>query len=271
MNAGLFDHVILCLPTLKDTLWLECTSQNQPFGFQGSFTADRQVLIIEKENSKIVRTKKFGTQHNVTTRKVELNILNDLNTKCNTYTKYHNISAEEVFDYYLGYPKEEFDQYLSRRFDIPSYSVSKYDYNLIKSENPILEERLDIDLPYYANFSGNRIFVVPNLFSKSNTKIPIELSRKEPYYFEYGYSIHDSIFINIPEGYKIESSPKTLSIEEVFGKYFVGITKTESQIIYTRFKMIKSGSYASSNSILISNFFKTMHELDRSKIVFVKK
>jgi hypothetical protein len=32
-----------------DYTWLECTSQDDPFGFQGNFTDDRDVLVVKPE------------------------------------------------------------------------------------------------------------------------------------------------------------------------------------------------------------------------------
>jgi hypothetical protein len=62
------------VPFEKDTVWLECTSQYQPFGFLGDFTDDRDVLLITDESGKIAHTKIYKTEDNTQNRKIEAQI-----------------------------------------------------------------------------------------------------------------------------------------------------------------------------------------------------
>ena len=57
-----FNHMILCVPNYNDTIWLECTSQDNPFGYLGDFTGNRDVLVINENGGRITRTKTFSKE-----------------------------------------------------------------------------------------------------------------------------------------------------------------------------------------------------------------
>jgi transglutaminase-like putative cysteine protease len=58
------NHMILAIPNKNSFIFLECTSQVDPFGYQGTFTDDRDVLVVKPEGGEIVRTKIYQDEDN---------------------------------------------------------------------------------------------------------------------------------------------------------------------------------------------------------------
>ncbi len=74
-----FNHAILAVPINKDTIWLENTSNINPFGYMGAFTQNRFALLISKDQSKLVRIPALKMDDNLVATKYYFNL--ELNGK----------------------------------------------------------------------------------------------------------------------------------------------------------------------------------------------
>ena len=71
------NHMILNIPNEGNDVWLECTSQTNPFGFLGDFTDDRDVLVVTPEGGIIKRTPAYINKDNLQTINANINLLAD--------------------------------------------------------------------------------------------------------------------------------------------------------------------------------------------------
>jgi len=54
--AHYFNHVILCIPQPKDSIWLECTSTTLPFAELGTWTENRKAMMVTADGGVLINT-----------------------------------------------------------------------------------------------------------------------------------------------------------------------------------------------------------------------
>lgn len=264
------NHVILALPFENKLYWLECTSQIQPFGFQGDFTDDRNVLIIKPDGGEIVSTKIFSEVENIKTIKGSYAISpeGNLSGKLNIVSKglqYDNefgkerLSREEQIKRY----KEEFD-------NINNLSIKKINFSNDKN-NVLFTEDLELQAEGYAQNTGGKLMFAVNAFDQ-NSYVPKKYKTREfPFEIERGYSNEDEIEVTLPEGFSVEAKPNNNEIITEFGSYKIEfITAENNKIICKRKLTIKKGFFESSKYENYRKFRETIARTDNSKILITK-
>ncbi len=68
-----FNHVILFVPTKKDTLWVDCTS-DLAFGYLGTFTQNRPALVLNDNASTLIMTPELSFDDVLENRKITAKI-----------------------------------------------------------------------------------------------------------------------------------------------------------------------------------------------------
>lgn len=265
-----FNHVIVCVPLKKDTVWLECTSQTVSPGYMGSFTGNRDALLIDETGGHVVHTPVYKINDNVRLRKV-IAIADEqgnLNAEIsNTYT-----GLQQNFPHALMYEasKIDRDKYLNQMFNLPTYEVIKSDYKEHKGIIPSIDERLQIQLNNFAIVTGKRLFIAPDIFGGESEKLLPDDSRQNDYIIRDTYRDIDSVEIKIPGGYKPESVPKDVALNSEFGKYISTSRILDNKIIYYRLMERYSGRFAAKRFNDLVNFYEQVYNSDRKKIVLVK-
>lgn len=266
-----FDHIILCVPLQKDTVWLECTSQTAPAGYLSSFTSDRPVLLVDEDGGKLVKTPKYGMAQNTQIRKASGKINNEGLLTININTSYRAMQQDNLHFLVNGYSHEKQLEYLKRGIDLPHYDVVKFEYKETKSELPVIDETLDLTALNYASITGRRMFITPNIISRSSVKLKSDDKRKYPVSLNFEYRDIDTAVIEIPVGYTVENMPAPVKIESKFGRYSAFVDVKTDKIIYYRSIEKFSGQFPPSDYNELVKFYDQLYKADRSRVVLVKK
>lgn len=269
-SATAGNHAILCLPDNDDYIWLECTSQTVPFGYNANFTDDRDVLIIKPEGGEIVHTKKYKSEENKQVTKSEI-----------FFTEIGGFKAKaSIKSYGSQYGSHERIQRKSKKDQKIYYKnywshINNLDVNLVTLENDknaiVFSETIDVEVEKYASSAGNRLLLKPNFFNISEV-IPKKYSdRKLPVKLDRGFLDIDEYKIDLPESLTVESLFKPIEVSTKFGDYSCSISQEDNKLIYKREFLVNKGLYKKEEYEAFREFLLQVAKNDNLKIVLKRK
>ena len=241
------NHIILTIPNKDKMIFLECTSQTIPFGFQGSFTDDRYALMVKPEKGEIIKTNEYNEKLSSQIYKGNCAIDRDGNLTGNVTIKSKGIQYYEVY-LLEKKSKEDIDEYYKSNFYwINNLKMDKIKFNNNK-ENIEFAEDLRISATDYAKNNGGVMMIPINVFNQETTIPQRYRNRKNPFEVSRGYYDEDEIQINLPEGFKIEAKPENTEIKDKFGTYKMELlVVNQTTLLFKRSFLLNKGFYKCAN------------------------
>jgi len=263
------NHVILCVPNNGDTVWLECTSQIQPFGFLGSFTDDRDVILITENGGVLARTPRYPQESNQMKTLAIVNVEESGDAKASININYQGLQSEySNLNFYIEKSAKEQKDWIYENTEIGNFDIVNFSFEQDKQQIPLVKEKLDINIKSLASVSGKRMFIQPNLLHKRSFVPKSIETRTQPVVWDSEYINTDSIVYNIPTNIYAEHLPEDIHIESPFGQYDAEFIYEEGKLIYKRtVKMIK-GTFPPDHYNKLIEFCKEMVKADKVKVVF---
>lgn len=261
------NHVILGIPNGENITWLECTSQETPYGYIGSFTDDRDVLIITPEGGQIAHTKIYDTEESLQENSSKVKVNADGSVTANFESISKGLQYEDK--YLLPKKKrDEIDRYYKNRWrHINGFSIDGFEFKDDR-ENIVFSEKTALTIPNYANPVGDDFLFCPNIYSQNKYIPPRIENRKQNLYIKYGYIDLDTVEVEIPENFSIDFIPEPTILETKFGKYEISFSKiSESKMTYNRKLRIEKGEYPPAEYENYRDFLRSIARLDKTKIL----
>ncbi|WP_158825572.1 DUF3857 domain-containing protein [Mucilaginibacter lacusdianchii] len=213
-----FDHMILCVPFKGDTTWLECTSNTNPFGKLGSFTENRNALLITENGGKLVNTPKSTAADNQFTSNVHIVLDADGGAKAQVKILSTGGYRDVFVRRFPTINQDKRKEYLLRNYHIKQPSA----FNFKDAADSAGVKEVDLDLEYdtFCDVAaGNKRFYRPRIFDLWSATLSSVNKRTGDYYFEHPMQKTCVTTIDLPAGFEVESLPANVSLKFTYGGY----------------------------------------------------
>ncbi|MCZ2084881.1 MAG: transglutaminase family protein [Flavobacteriales bacterium] len=262
------NHAILMVPTEKDPIWLENTSQRIAFNHLSYSSHNRNVLAVNENGIKIIDTPTYKPEQSkeLLVAKVQLEEDGGITSNANfiftggqydTNLSLFTLKNDEIQEalknrhYNLQIDKITVDNLLNNRDDV---KIS-YDLNLkVKSFSKKLGNDLFFPvMPFYqaTTFSSN-----------AERKLPFETA----FPFQDDYEIE----FTAPIGYRFSDLPDAAEFSTEFGSYSILYKMKGEKLVVNRVLTIKKGLYPKEKFKDYVDFRKKTATKDNTKILITK-
>jgi hypothetical protein len=265
-----FNHAIICVPMKDDTVWLECTSQNIPFGYLGTFTDDRPALLITDSGGVLVNTPVLTINDNVQqTHAIVSFETGGIWSKADIIMTSKGLFYDKMRKFVLSDDKDQ-KKFILENIYLTGFELLHYNFQEDKTRNPKINLNLSLGLNKYGTILNDRLIVPLNLLNKIRD-VPLKTpERKSDIQIKRSYQTIDTIEYIIPEDYVVEQIPQNQTITTAFGIYKMELVLTDKCLNYIRKLEMKQGIFPSGDFDKLITFYREIEKCDNAKFILKK-
>ena len=258
------NHVILCLPDLQDTVWLECTSQDAPFGYLGNFTAARNGLLIEPGlGGIIVQTPDVQDLKSHFSRHTVLKIDDQGNASGTMRARYDGLAFDNAILRMLSV-EEQRQRLLSLYNYLPRLHLEDIQ-SVEEADAPHAVEHFSYQADGYAKKVGNKWLIDPQPFSGIQVYPPKLPQRLTDIRINGIISAVDTIDVLLPAQYSLTTLPASIHLEMSFGHYSLEVNPLENGYQITREFYLDGGTFPAAAYDEFQQFLEQVSKADKKK------
>jgi Domain of Unknown Function with PDB structure (DUF3857)/Transglutaminase-like superfamily len=211
-----FNHVIICIPGKKDSTWLECTSKTIDFGELVGSTKDKKALLITENGGVLVPTPRSRANENELKAYTTIDLHDDGTGKTNTI---FTACGEYKWEM-MGMREEKADEqklFMINRYGFKDPDQIIFDTTLQqKNVRVTLDQQLEM-IPELK--TGTKMFLRPSVPDLWSSKLPKAENRKQDFYFDCPFVKIDTTLIKLPDNYRIDAIPQSVSDSCKYASY----------------------------------------------------
>lgn len=266
-----FNHCILCVPMGKDSIWLECTSATNEFGVLGSFTENRNALLITEDGGKLVPTPRSKAEENVFAVKTTVLLKDDASGTAISNIITTGEYKQDFLNYIADQKKDEQKKYIVQRIGYIQPDQFTITYDKINRQAPTI---LQLDIEKIPDFTaGNKFFLNPRIYKIWGYSLPKAENRTQDYYFEHPFTKIDTTIYQLPQGFIVETLPKAKNLQYEYGSFTASYQYNEAlqQVTILAKLVLNEFKIPAPRFTATKKFFNDVMSEYQEKIVIRKK
>jgi hypothetical protein len=268
-NFSQFNHVILCVPRGRDTIWLECTDQKIPFGFLGDFTDNRDALLLTENGGRFAHTIKYLANENLRSGRSEF-IIDSMGTATATIrTNYIGLQYDNL-SLFLRSAYDEQKKFLYSHASLPSLMIKEFSVAEKKDRIPGVKIVEAVTSRNYCSLSGKYMILPLNLINVQKSVQKMIKTRYSDIMISRSSIDCDTMVYRLPDNYYPESLPKETVLKSEFGTYTFNVSLKGKEIICLRRFEISEGRRKASSYKELYDFILSVSKADNQKVLLTK-
>jgi len=254
-----FNHVILTIPFENDTVFLECTDKNLPFGYVHSSIQGRNALLVKESGSELILLPSMKPEDVLCSRTIEIK-----SNEVKLSAKQRGEHFEESMYLMNGANKNAVDKYIRNSiFSSGSYNLVNYS---ITKENP---DDAEIDFEaliemenLYKKYGSNLVItpfpvILPNYETPENRYLGVQLDYPLFYKDEISYEMPENTTFKLPENIELTTD---------YGYYKLYFSLDNNNLTVLKSIQILSGKYPLDNYQEFYNFVMKIKNYETKNI-----
>lgn len=260
------NHIVICLPMVGDTTWLECTSQHTLFGYTHSGINDRKALMISPEGGKLARTTRYSAEDNLSVVDATIDIGEASHVVMNLVGHHSKQRHEAYLGILLAQEGERIRRISHAYSRLSKIDIRSYDLQL-DSVSHTAVEKAQIGISAYVEKAGPYM-MVPIDIGKIVVPKQLDLRRIHNIYIKDGSMDRHFIEIAIPHGYvPLLEDLQSISFANDFGEVGFKIQRTADKVGVNINVTTYAGTYDSSKVGAFNEFVDTISRTLSQKVV----
>ncbi|MEM8929354.1 MAG: DUF3857 domain-containing protein, partial [Bacteroidota bacterium] len=228
------NHAFLNIPLDGEEIWLECTSQDVPPNFLGTFTDDRYVLKVKPDGGELVKSKQYRPEDSAQLTNATVFIDSEGGVKGEVTIKSTGIQYDNKYD--LTERKEdEIEEHYKEYWDyVNNVKITNTHFSNNRDQIEFLES-VALTTNSYVSKAGEQWLFAPNMFNR-NLYVPKRArDRKTEVVVKRGYLDEDEFVITLPTNMKPEKLLPSINLVTDFGYYHMEMESLDdNKILYKR-------------------------------------